>query len=67
MPENVQQFALQAHVAEWHFVVCVVNEQTALAGEREGVGGGLVTHFIFCDGSRNSRDPLRLRCSRSHR
>lgn len=43
-------------------MVCVVNEQTALAGEGLGGGGvetkgGLVTHFIFCDGAETAGIP----------
>lgn len=49
MPENELELASGSHVAEWHFVVSVVNEQTVLTG---GIGGkkmeriGHAFHFL---------------------
>lgn len=66
MPENVQQpWPAGSHVAECHFVVCVVNEQ------EKGGGGGKQredwSRISFGATEQKQQGSPRLRCSRSHR
>lgn len=66
MPENELELASGSHVAEWHFVVSVVNEQTVLTGGKGKKKGEDWSRFSFSVMEQKQRGSLHLRCSRSH-
>lgn len=62
MPENVQQFALQAHMLPsgtlWFARLMSRRRSQEKGGGLGGAEGGLVTHFIFCDGAETAGIPV---------